>query len=274
MNHLDRKLSIYPFSGLNMRVSLVPLPALACLTLVFVGLVSLAAPASAGHAPWLSVETQEPSTLGRSTKQKPGVAQDPRSARLVELIRFRCHNSLGQREVTLFGNGTVRLKDGLGQDIKMWLHELRPDDRDAYINRLLEEDWSETESNYRSVDGEWIENCSLSLDLPGQQPHLHEFGRYDSLDLTLQRTVAVARELIGIVDQTRRPEGESEIPRTYEPRVGDLLTNSSGHRYRLVAFTSEGEGVELQGLDQPLTKYLSLRGIREEFVSVRPRGQR
>lgn len=204
-----------------------------------------------------------------------GIGQtDSRSARLVELLRMSCSNDLGLREITLFGNGTLRLRDGLGEDIKMWLHELEPPERDGFVNRLLEENWDETEDVYRSIDGDWIENCELVLDLPGQGRHRHRFGRYDSLSLTLQRTVAIARELTSLVDQTRRAEGESEIPRDYEPRVGDLLINESGHRYRLVAFTSEGEGVELQGLDQPLTMYLSFDGLRQEFVQVRRKGRR
>ena len=205
---------------------------------------------------------------------KAPAQEEFRSARIVELLRMSCSNDLGLREITLFGNGTLRLRDGLGQDVKMWLHELEPQQRDAFVNRLLEENWDETEDEYRSIDGDWVENCELALDLPGQGRHSHRFGRYDSLSLTLQRTVAIARELTTFVDQTRRAEGESEIPRDYEPRVGDLLINDRGHRYRLVAFTSEGEGVELQGLDQPLTMYLSFDGLRQEFVQVRRKGRR
>ncbi|MEM6704785.1 MAG: hypothetical protein AAF690_18845 [Acidobacteriota bacterium] len=199
--------------------------------------------------------------------------QDSRSFRIVELLRMSCSNSLGLREVTLFGNGTLRLRDGLGDDIKMWLHELEPQERDAFVQRLLEDTWDETQDEYRSIDGDWIENCELILDLPGQVAHRHSFGRYDSLSLTLQRAVSIAQEMIVLVDQTRRPEGESEIPRDYEPRVGDLLINEQGHRYRLIAFTWEGEGVELQGLDQPLTMYLSFDGLRQEFVQVRRKGR-
>ncbi len=212
-------------------------------------------------------------TIPCSAQVVPGqtVKSDPRSSRIVEHLRLRCDNSLGIREITLFGNGTLRLRDGLRDAVKMWLHELRPSERDAYLARLGEEELRETEPRYHSIEGEWIENCELHLDLPGQLPQTFEFGRYDSLSLALQRTVGIAQELIAVVDQTRRPAGESEIPASYEPRIGDLLTNDRGHRYRLVMFTADGEGAELQGLDQPLTMYLPLSGLREEFVSVEPR---
>ena len=211
-------------------------------------------------------------SIGQTGEPRP--FEDARSARSIEIVRYSCRNELGVREVTLFANGTLRLRDGLAQEVGMWLEELRPEERDGFVARLLEEDWSETDRRYRSVEGEWVETCRLRLELPGQPLRAFDFGRYDSLSLSLQRAVSIAEELIARVDQSRRPTGASEIPSSYEPRVGDTLRNESGHRYRLVAFTSDGKGAELQGLDQPLTIYLALTELRHEFVDVEQRPQR
>ena len=44
-----------------------------------------------------------------------------------------------------------------------------------------------------------------------------------------------------------------DLPADYEPRTGDVLKHAGdGNRYRVVSFTSDGKGVELEGSDQPI----------------------
>src|SRR4029079_14992464 len=64
------------------------------------------------------------------------------SDRSRELLDYRCANSLGVRQVTLFANGTVRVREGLGKEPKMRLGELGPVELAGYLRRLAAEDIS------------------------------------------------------------------------------------------------------------------------------------
>src|SRR3954466_15974959 len=89
-------------------------------------------------------------------------AEDPRS---FEVLRYECASELGRREVTLFLNGTVRLRDGEPGKEAMGLAELNPDELDGAVNRLAEEDLSESRRLPSGVEGQWVEKCMLALHL-------------------------------------------------------------------------------------------------------------
>lgn len=203
------------------------------------------------------------------TVQDPAGGRD-RSPRSIERLRLDCRSQLGRREVTLFGNGTVRLREGTGGEQKIWLHELDADELTGFLARL-EEDRSETEHDYRSVEGAWVERCTLELDLDGREPEEFQFGRYDSVSLNLRRALSVALELDSLVDQTRPPAGAPRLPRDYEPRVGDVLRRLDGRRFRVVGFTWDGLGIELAGIEEPLTLYLPKDDLGNRFVVLERR---
>jgi hypothetical protein len=203
------------------------------------------------------------------TSREPAPERDEdRSLRTVERLRWDCYSSLGRREVTLFGNGTVRLRSGLEEKQAVWLAELGPVELDAYLKRLFEIDFAETPEQVESVEGQWVERCQLSLDLPEGSLLSFEFGRYESLDLALRRAVAIAEDLMAEVDTDAAPLGMQTLPLDYRPRQGDVLRRVDGVLFEVIGQTADKLGWELQGVVQPLTLYIPSDQIREQFVAL------
>ena len=194
-------------------------------------------------------------------------AQNP-SDRTVEILRYGCANSLGRREVTLFGNGTVRLRDGERGKEAMGLDELGPDEYQGAIRRLEGEELSEVRPPGRGIDGEWIERGELILGIPGRPVQVFHFGRYDSLPLQLSRVVRIAEDLAAGVQDL---QGVEQLPPGYEPKPGDVLKRVDSQLYEVVAFTADNRGVELRGVDQPLTLFILREELRREFVLLLPK---
>ncbi len=198
-------------------------------------------------------------------------AGDGGSPRTQVVLRYDCASEVGRREITLFGNGTVRVRDGLRQEEPaLLLGELGPDELTGFRNRLREEDLSEVAARpAMGVDGPWIERCRLELDLgEGRPARAFDFGRYDSLPLALSRVVRVAEDLAGRVDPRWRAE---RLPPGYEPRPGDVLRRVDGALFEIKSFTADHLGVELVGLREPLTLYLPKGELGREFVALERR---
>jgi hypothetical protein len=191
---------------------------------------------------------------------------DPRSIVLLELD---CASELGRRVISLFGNGTVRLKDGLRGKEKVSLTELSPEELAGYRRRLAAEDLGETDARAGGPDGEWVERCRLELTAPDGTPRSFQLARYGSLSLALSRVLAVTQEL---GDRAQAAgAGAHHLPPGYEPRPGDVLERRDGSRFRVVAWTTDRRGVELEGVDQPLVLYVSREDLAGEFVGLVPR---
>ncbi len=193
-----------------------------------------------------------------------GASADPRSH---ELLRYQCESDVGGHQLTLFANGTLRLRETQteGEERRMRLAELGPAELAAYRNRLAAEDLSEVRARGAEMSGDWVERCSLWLELPDRQPELLRFGRLDTLPLPLARLLTVVDDLLLEVDR-RAPR--SRLPLDYEPRPGDRLLRVDGNRFEVVAFTSDGRGVELLGLDVPLVIYLPREALTDEFEQL------
>jgi hypothetical protein len=190
----------------------------------------------------------------------------PSSAKSQVLLRYECRNDLGRREITLFGNGTVRLREGLKEDPVMTLGELSPAELEGFLARLAAEDLSEVPSETdNALDGAWIESCRLELSLPSTATRRYGFGRYDSLPLNLSRVVRIAEDLAGKVDPRSRQE---HLPPGYDPRPGDVLKRVDGELFRIVGPTADKLGVELIGVKVPLTLYLPKGQLANEFVEL------
>jgi len=199
---------------------------------------------------------------GASGAGAPGAAPSNRS---IEVLRLDCASRLGRREVTLFGNGTIRLRDGpIGKEW-MGLAELGQDELQGTLRRLGEEDLADASHLPEGVVGEWIEKCDLVLELPGHKRQKFFYGRYDTLPLSLSRVQRVAEELAAKVVLLRDVE---TLPERYEPRLGDVLKRTDGMRYRVVNFTSDRKGVELDGIDQHLHLIVLKEQMRMEFVGI------
>ena len=187
------------------------------------------------------------------------------SDRTVEVLRYGCANEVGHREVTLFRNGTVRLFDGPPGKELMGLAELSPEELTGALNRLQAEDLSEARHLHKGIDGPFIEQCELHLQLPDRKPEVYRFGRYDALPLNLSRVLRVAEDLAAEVEDLT---GVEELPVSYAPREHDVLKRRDGQRYRIIRFTADNNGVELQGLDQPIFIIVLREEMRREFVAL------
>lgn len=187
---------------------------------------------------------------------------DPRST---ILVREECVSSLGRREVTLFANGTVRLREGSPDSETMLLGEATADEVEAFVHRLAAPDLGETDPVERSPVGSWVESCSLDLALPEQEPARFRFGRYSSHSLALQTVLGVVRDIEAIA---QKPSSASQLPPGYEPEPGDLLERADGVRFAVVGKTADGLGVELSSPDEPLTIYVALGDLRALFVRL------
>jgi hypothetical protein len=197
---------------------------------------------------------------------------DAQSLRTVERLRLDCQSELGREDLTLFANGTVRLRRGPLALERMWLHELGPDELAAFERRLVEDSRSEVPAEHSTVSGSWIERCVLRLELPLRVVEEYRFSRYDALPLALERALAVARDLVVGLDLERPAEGEAFLPSDYEPRSGDVLTRRDGARFRVQNLTVDAAGVELLGLEDPLTLYVTRSELASIFVAYsRPR---
>lgn len=192
----------------------------------------------------------------------PAFAKDLRST---EVFRLDCANSLGRREVTLFANGTIRVRDGKPGEELMGLAELGTSEYQAFVERLKGENLSEVGRLPSGVEGEWVEQCMLSLDLPDQAPRLLHFGRYDTLPLPLARLLLISQDMASKVTTL---EGMNRLPDGYEPLLHDVLRRVDGNLYRVVAFTLDGKGVELHGVYQPLAIYVQRDQLRMEFEAL------
>lgn len=200
----------------------------------------------------------------------PALAADYDDPRTLELLRLDCATGIVRSEVTLFGNGTLRLKEGDVGEEAMRLSELAPDLLEGYLNRLRLESLGNGLAPPRQVQGLWTEQCVLTVDVPEGPEGTAGFGAFDSMSLPLSRVVAIARELLALARVETYVAG---IPVGYVPKRGDVLLHHNGTRYRVHGWTSDGLGVELQGIEQPLTLYLPINVLYAQFLSVESAGQ-
>ena len=237
-----------------------------------VALIALACPAAAGQEPVGSAVPNDPGHAAAGEEVPPEVSDRSRV-----LARLDCFNSLHRRELTLFANGTLRLKAGRPGEEGMSLAELGPKELESALALLAEIDLSETDPATAGPEGELVERCLLELKLPDRAPVERRFKRFDSLPLALGRALTVLDGLATGMAEPRGGPGDRRrpgLPVGYEPEPGDLLRHADGTLYEVIAFTADGQGVELQGVDQPLTLYLSRGRLGGEIVELVGRRER
>jgi len=191
--------------------------------------------------------------------------EDPRT---LEVVRLDCTTGIVRSDMTLFGNGTLRLREGDVGEEEMQLAELAPDVFEGYLRRLQQEALGNNLAPPKQIGGLWTEQCELTVQVPEGPTGSTAFGAFDSLSLPLSRVVAIARELVVLAREETYVAG---IPRDYVPERGDVLVDHSGSRYRVHGWTSDSQGVELQGVDQPLTIYVTIEALHKQFLSVEER---
>lgn len=184
-----------------------------------------------------------------------------------EVFRLDCANQHYRREVTLFGNGTIRVREGYASAPEMWLGELDEGTTRALITRLMEPDLAEVPETTRTVVGEWVESCRYELRLDAGEPQVFEFQRLDALSLPLQKSLGVAITSLGMVDRTRPSDTRGRLTRDFVPERGDILVAIDGRRFRVSGFTTDKTGVELVGVEQPVVLFAPVVDLHAMFLS-------
>ena len=235
------------------------------------------------------VAAQEPAAA--PAPEPPAATGSVLSGRDLVLLRRECTSTIHRQEVTLFANGTVRLRQGPPGEEEMSLGELPPDEVEALVAALRAEDLDGGEGS-AGPEGDWVEVCRLELPVlatpgPGPRPFgegprtptaeraprrqtgqtVFTYRRFDSLPLGLSRATAVVDRL-AVRTVVRRG-----LPSDYRPRPGDVLRRADGVLFEVVRETAQvGEegprGWELQGVVQPLAVYVAEADVPTEFVEL------
>lgn len=214
---------------------------------------------------WLAVAGSSLASAPSARGEHDTPAGDPRS---IELLRRDCRSEIGRQEVTLFANGTVRLREGIPQDPKMTLEELDPERLGGYLRRLEAEDLSEVENDAAGgVVGDWVEQCQLYVRQAGKA-RTFSYALYDALSLNLSRVVTIADDLAREVDPRASMQ---HLPLDYIPRTGDVLRRVDGELFQIVGQTADKQGYELAGVVTPLTLYLPKSELGREFIALESR---
>lgn len=186
--------------------------------------------------------------------------EDPRSTVVLE---SDCHTETSRRQLTLFANGTLRLRDGIGATRTMRLAELGDNELQAYLNRLSDIRFDDLAPQSSGLEGDWVESCRIELAVPGAHRRVFEYAKFDTVSLGLKHVLLLVEDLLAEFHSVREAAAR---PRGYEPELGDIVVRRrDGARFEVLGFTLEGTGVELEGIDQPITVYILKDSILDEY---------
>lgn len=199
---------------------------------------------------------------------EPGDPRDPRS---VELFYYGCAGDLQRRDVTLFANGTIRLRRGPLDGQEMRLEEVGPAELRRHLGRLLRiraaRDFPERLDLRDSLEGYAVDTCRFGLDLPGFDAVTLETGSLDVLPLPLRQLQQYADELAGF---TRPLSAPDTLASDYAPAVGDVLRTRDGVAYRVEGFTTDGGAAELVSLDGSWQIFVRIEEFPDFFSALDP----
>lgn len=181
------------------------------------------------------------------------------------VVRRACRTDQMQRELTLFGSGVVRLRDGVLGGEAAGTFDLSPQEFFDFLQRLRGEDLSEVQHLSQGPQGDWISRCVLTLELPGKAQQTFFYGPYDRLHLNLARVLRIVDEIEAKVPDIKISD---RLPEDFVPRLGDVLRRQDGALFRVVGFTSDGKGVRLEGTATPLALYLTPEELVHQFVAL------
>jgi len=186
-----------------------------------------------------------------------------------ELLRYRCSSDFGAHDLTLFGNGTLRLWETNNGKRTMSLAELTSDELQSYLERLTTEPYDRSQTSLQGgPSGEWVEQCQLRLAISDAEPTEYRFSRVESLSLDLANRLTVVDEMLAL---TRIRDRGMSFPHGYVPQAGDVLVRKDGSRFRIERYTADGRGLEITGIDEPLVLYIEATQVTGEFSGLEER---
>ena len=101
--------------------------------------------------------------------------------------------------MTLFANGTIRLRKGQIGNEWMGLAELSPDKLQAFLNRLSRRGPLGREEPGEGAGGGLDRAVRAAAAAAREGPQTYRFGHFDPLPLNLSHVVRIAKELGGKV---------------------------------------------------------------------------
>ncbi len=236
-----------------------------------------------GRDPGSEPTSVAPQAAG-SAETGTGTPSAPRDERSVILVQRICETDTHGEEVTLFANGTLRVRQTLDPASgavrqgsfggpEMALGELPPDELAAWVDDVRGENLGESGRHSAGPVGDMVARCHLLLDydamarwvgpLPAPEGDRGdwrpegrkeiEYAGFDSFGLGFARILERVDSLAARVDPAA---GRRSLPPRYEPAVGDVLRRADGMLFRVERATASPGGWELQGVDQPLTLYV------------------
>jgi hypothetical protein len=200
--------------------------------------------------------------LHGQVEKEPDPVSPPRDPRTVIVVRENCTSRLAIQDLTLFANGTLRLRQGEVATPTMILHELTPDRLRQYVDRLARVELGDAEANASGPQASWDEVCTLELELPGREPRRF---RYERLAAGDYGTIGVRRIVEDLLDEIEESASPSEIPASYRPRTGDRLERNDGVVFEVDGMTTDNKGVQLTSVDGRFTMFVPLERVPWEF---------
>ena len=136
-----------------------------------------------------------------------GTDQDPRSQVVLE---SDCMTEASRRQITLFANGTVRMRDGLGATRTMRLVELGDVELRAYQNRLRDIRFDDLAPHSSGMEGSLVERCKVEVAPPESETLLFEYGQFDTIPLGLKHVLLLIEDLVVEFESVREAREASE----------------------------------------------------------------
>ncbi len=181
-----------------------------------------------------------------------------------EVLRHECASVAGRRELTVFGNGTVRLRTGPVGAEQMHLLELGSEELNALEAVLREVDLSEVPAEAAAPGGSGVDRCVLEVELDGQRRRF-QYAALGTFSISLGSVLARVEDLSLRV---RQASAQTSLPNGYEPQVGDWLEHRHGGIFEVRGTTGDDKGVELMGVDQPIVLYVERANLKREFARL------
>lgn len=220
-------------------------------------------------APPTAVERGPLIELGTPPAPIPAVAE-PRSW---DVFHHLCSSPLGSRELTLFLDGTIRLRvrDQEGGEVRLGDLGKESLARVYATLRSTQEsigregkEWTAPPSQGRGLSGEFLQECEVRLRLPKLERKDFRFSPMEITPLWLGQLRQLAEDLA----ERTEPLVHQALPRSYQPRYGDLLRRRDGVVFRYVGTTSDRKAWIMEQVGQPITNYFSVADLDELFVAV------
>ena len=197
-------------------------------------------------------------------------AAPPGDPRTTVVLHEICASQLDRRDLTLYANGTIRLREGPVGGERLVLHEIGHDELEAIRRHLEDLDLGSAESAVGAPVGDWVLQCRLEVVERDGTPHSLRFGDFDTGGLVL---ADLRRVVASLLESARKQALSAEIPASYVPVAGDRLERNDGNVYEVVGPTSDGKAIELRGVDQPIAIFIERSQLRIEFRRVVESGE-